>query len=177
MKNSDSFFMDLAKRAADQSRCLSRKCGAVIAFGNDPISFGFNGPQKDFPNPGTKEFNNIFIDKYNLRPGQINKLEEGICPRKIIGYASGEGTNFCPCSHAEKNAISNAAKLGRAINNCSIYIYAEVSSCMECANSVVGAGIIEVIMDSLDSYEGYGFSGIDIYKNCGIKIRKPNYVN
>ena len=175
MKNPDSFFMDIAKRTSEQSRCLSRKTGAVIVLGDDIVSVGFNGPPKNFPNPDTLKFLRIYINKFNFGLEQQRELEAGKCPRRIMGFSSGENRSFCVCADAEQNAIDNAAKLGRRTKDTIIYIWAEVSCCVVCATNIVNAGIKEVVMNNLDNYETSGFSGMDIFENCDIKVRSSIY--
>jgi deoxycytidylate deaminase len=176
MKNPDKYFMDIAKRTAEQSRCLSRYTGAVIVRDFDIVSVGFNGPPAGFPNPGTKEYLDIMKEKYKEKFDMRDFLS--MCPRRALGFKSGENLNGCPCSHCERNAIGNAAKKGKTTEGASLYIYAEgISSCFECSTAVVAAGIKEVIIDTLDVYETTGFRGLEIYTNCGVVVRKPNYDN
>jgi deoxycytidylate deaminase len=44
--------------------------------------------------------------------------------------------------------------------------------CLECAKSIVNAGIKEIVLTSLDVYEKKGISGLDILKHGGVKIRE-----
>lgn len=46
-------------------------------------------------------------------------------------------------SHAELNAITNAARVGTPLNGCSLLV--THPPCMDCARAIVQAGIIEVV--------------------------------
>lgn len=46
------------------------------------------------------------------------------------------------CEHAERNAIYNAARMGRSTNKCDIYV--TLTPCNECARAIIQAGIKKV---------------------------------
>ena len=82
----DSYFMMIAGVAASRSTCLRRRVGAVIVRDNHIISTGYNGAPKGLPHCG----------------------EVG-CLRQQLGIPSGERHEICRGSHAEMNAIAQAA--------------------------------------------------------------------
>ena len=93
------------------------------------------------------------------------------CPRKVMGFSSGEGTNFCPCSHAERNAIDIAARIGSAaLGGCVMYLSCP-NPCFDCALSIVQSGIKEVVVTHLLDYEKEGFSGRKILNSSGVILR------
>jgi len=101
-----------------RSTCLFNKVGAII-FKNDQIlSIGYNGPSK----------------------GDVHCHEVG-CSRIINGKLK-KGAGLCRGSHAELNAICNAAKNGISINESSIMV--SIRPCKICAKQIVNQGIKEV---------------------------------
>ena len=43
--------------------------------------------------------------------------------------------------------------------------------CFACAQSIIAAGIKEVVVPLLERYEPDGFSGLVLLRECGIKVR------
>lgn len=126
----DTYFLSLADVAAKQSACHSRQIGAVLARHKDIISIGYNGPPR----------------------GAKHCYEE--CPRKRAGYASGEGLSLCPATHAEVNAIINAARNGVSTNHTSLYMSTGCPvPCKDCIACIINAGIEEVIVTEKTHYD------------------------
>ncbi len=122
MKNPDRLWFDLCYRFAEQSRCKSRKVGAVIVKKDTLLAEGWNSAPKGA------------------------KTED--CPRaKCRGIPAPTGTNLdqAICAHAEANAIASCAKRGIYVRGAQIYCTS--MPCSECAKLIVGAGILEVIYD------------------------------
>jgi len=115
-------FMDvLAEQAsviAKRSACLFHNVGAVIFKGDQILSFGYNGPSK----------------------GDVHCYEVG-CSRIINGQIK-KGGGLCRGSHAELNAIGNAAKNGVKIEGASMIV--SLQPCKVCAKQIVNQGIKEV---------------------------------
>ena len=73
--------MRIAKVVSTNSKCLSRKIGAVLVKDKSIISTGYNGPAK-----GVKHCSERNIDFYiNLFRGTIFKKPKKVigCPRKL----------------------------------------------------------------------------------------------
>ena len=96
-----------------------------------------------------------------------------ICPRKIMGFQSGDGLEYCQAAHAERNAIAIAAKLGHSTNGCSMYLD-WVIPCVECTKSIINAGIKEIIVLKLEDYDKKGITGRQLLEQAGIEIRTYN---
>jgi len=64
------------------------------------------------------------------------------CLRK--GLPSGEGMNLCSGIHAERRAISHAAKEGIKTDKGTIYMN-EWFPCADCAKSIIEAGIVRLV--------------------------------
>ena len=68
--------------------------------------------------------------------------EHSECLRK--GYPTGEGMHLCPTVHAERRAISHAAKYGRPLHGGTLYM-SEWFPCADCAKSIIEAGISKLV--------------------------------
>lgn len=77
--------------------------------------------------------------------------------------------------HGERNAIFNAAREGRALEGCRIYIPAP--PCVDCSRAIIQSGLTEVICDSLfvpKRWKEACDAGIEMLLEAGILIRQPN---
>ena len=116
----DPYFMKLAQVVALRSNCIKRKVGAIIVRDLRVISTGYNGTPR-----GTR---NCF---------------EGGCPR--CGGLADSGTQLgdCLCSHAEENAITQAAYHGVSVNGG--VLYTTYSPCLTCSKMIINSGVVEVV--------------------------------
>ena len=169
----DKYFFDLSDVVKNQSRCLSSKVGCVIVKDfRFVVSTGYNGPPPGMCNPGTKEWEKLIFDNV---PKGLLELNDGVnmserCIRRVLGFESGTQINYCPCSCAERNALSIASRLGHSTDDCIMYI-SDKSPCRACSQSIVTAGIKEVIVRESINYEKEGISGQTILTCCGVGIR------
>lgn len=105
-------YMEIVNATASLSKDTSTKVGAIIV-----------GPSKEIRSLG-----------YNGAPRgcAADEDERGTTrPEKYFWF-----------SHAELNAITNAAKMGTPLDGCSLLV--THPPCMDCARAIVQAGIIEV---------------------------------
>jgi len=110
----DKKFMELAHFIAGWSREHGRRVGAVIVGPDNEIrSTGYNG----FP--------------------------RGVDDSIIERHSRETGEKYFWSSHAERNAIYNAARVGVPLRGCKIYV--PWFPCGECAKAIIQAGIVEVI--------------------------------
>ena len=119
----DQYFMEMAKVASFRSTCIKRQVGCVITVDRELISTGYNGAVKGLQH---------CIDIYDE------------CPRAKIGAHRGERYDLCPALHAEQNAIIQAAKTSKSINNGTAYI--TIAPCITCTRMLVNAGINRIVM-------------------------------
>jgi len=63
--------------------------------------------------------------------------------RETLGVPSGERQEMCRGSHAESNAIAQAARMGIATDGATVYCTHE--PCSLCTKVILNAGIIRVI--------------------------------
>ena len=186
----DEYFFEMCKTVASNSKCLSRKIGAVIVKDKTIISTGYNGPPRNvrscderwLVDKGLRDVAE-FTKKYAAQ--EINKglhplfLEEdlnyikGKCPRKILNLKSGQGLEWCIAGHAERNAIVNAAREGMpSLKNTKIYMSCGIP-CTPCLVEIINAGINEIICTDFDFYDK---SGQYLLKESGIKTRIFNFM-
>lgn len=139
-----SFKDVLAQQAlivSKRSACLFFNVGAVIFKDDQVLSFGYNGPSK----------------------GDVHCFEVG-CSRITDGEIR-KGSGLCRGSHAELNAIGNAAKNGIKIDGASMMV--TLQPCKVCAKQIVNQGIKEVYYIS-DYNQEEGVK--EYFKRLGIKL-------
>lgn len=141
------YFLGIAEAVSKRSHCLSHHFGAVAVRNNHVLSTGYNGPPSGYPHcEGTE------------------------CPRRKVGYQSGQGLDICPAAHAELNVLVQAAKYGIGLDGATLYVTSP-TPCRECAKAIVNAGIKQVITNNSMQYPDIGLSGKKILKACGIEIK------
>jgi dCMP deaminase len=106
--------------ASMRSTCLRRQVGAVVVRDKQIVSTGYNGAPR-----GTKHC-----------------LEIG-CLRETLGIPSGERHEMCRGSHAEGNAIAQAARMGIATSGTTLYSTDE--PCSFCTKSILNASVGRVV--------------------------------
>ncbi len=116
----DSYFMTIAAVAATRSTCLRRQVGAVIVRDGQIISTGYNGSPKGTPH-----------------------CAETGCLRARLHIPSGERQEICRGSHAEMNAIAQAASVG--VSTAGASLYCTHSPCAFCTKAIINAGIRRVV--------------------------------
>ncbi|ADE56548.1 MULTISPECIES: deoxycytidylate deaminase [Aminobacterium] len=116
----DSYFMMIAAVAATRGTCLRRKVGAVIVRDLQIISTGYNGAPKGLPH-----------------------CSEVGCLRDKLGIPSGERHEICRGSHAEINAIAQAAAVGTRTEGAVLYCTHE--PCSFCTKAIINAGIRRIV--------------------------------
>jgi len=103
--NWHEYFMLIAKIVSSRSTCNSRPTGAVITRDNHILSTGYNGAM-----PGAEHC----ID-------QPDWNGEPYCYRRVHGIPDVDKYNYCRASHAEANAIAQAARNGIALEGATLY--------------------------------------------------------
>ncbi len=194
----DEYFYRLAVTVASNSKCLSRKIGAVITKGHTIISTGYNGPPRGIMTCDKrwlvdpeirKEYNSKVTEDFLLmddQPGTPLSLSsprfkeefEGICPRyvKNMGCKSGQCLEWCVAGHAERNAIVNAARVGMpALKGCSIYMTCGVP-CTPCLVEIINAGIVEIVCTEVAFYDFDRSCKYLIDNAQDLKMRKFDFI-
>lgn len=186
----DEYFYRIAVTVASNSKCLSRKIGAVIANGHTIISTGYNGPSRDvrrcderwLVDPEIrKEYNrrteNLLPNTLTLSSPRYKEEFYGKCPRyvKTMGCKSGQCLEWCVAGHAERNAIVNAARKGMPpLEGCSIYMTCGVP-CTPCLIEIKNAGITEIVCTEIAFYS-FDRSCKYQLEESGLDIRKFDFI-
>ncbi len=140
----DTYYMDIAHVVAKRGNCLRRRVAAVIVRENRIVSTGYNGT-----------------------PRGLKNCFEGGCPRCSGASPSGSCLDECLCSHAEENAIAQAAYHGIALRASTLYV--TLSPCLTCARLIVSSGIQEVVYEDDYSVES---GGKRLLKEAGVRCRR-----
>ena len=122
--NFDEIFMEIAYTWAKRATCLRRKVGAVIAKDGQQLTAGYNGAPRGVP----------------------HCAELGGCMREKMGIPSGKRHEICRGTHAEQNAITQAAKFGIDISGSTLYC--NTFPCVICTKMILNSGITKVVYDS-----------------------------
>lgn len=138
-----AYFISLANNIASRSTCLRRNVGSVIAVDNRIVSTGYNGV-----------------------PSGIRHCLETGCIREKENIPSGQQLHKCLASHAEANAITQAARFGVSIDGATLYCTTQ--PCTECSKLIVQSGIRKVV------YQGDypDTAGLEIMREGGVEVQK-----
>jgi dCMP deaminase len=110
----------MAMIASTRSTCIRRSVGAVITAEKRILATGYNGSPA-----GTRHCTDIG------------------CLRQQLGIPSGERHEICRGSHAEMNAVTQAAASGTSINGCEIYVTHE--PCSMCSKLLINSGCRRIV--------------------------------
>ena len=162
----DQWFYNMAVAVGAYSKCHSRKIGAVLVRDNSVISTGYNGPPRGVPTCDQRwVIDKAFKEKYGEKAE--GKETNGVCPRRVIGFPSGEGLSICPAGHAERNALINAARLGINTNNTKLYMSCGVP-CSPCMVEIINSGVNEIVCTAMRIYDE---TAMYLLENCDVKVR------
>lgn len=112
--------MQVAEVVKTRSTCLRRQVGAVIVKEKRLLTTGYNGA-----------------------PSGLKHCSEVGCLRDELRIPSGQRHELCRGTHAEQNAIIQAACHGIEIKNSIIYVTAQ--PCVLCAKMLINAGIVRIV--------------------------------
>ncbi len=147
----DEWFYNVCRQVARNSKCLSRRIGAVLVYDKSIRSTGYNGPPRGVPRCDLRwQIDSDFYEKYKDRIE--GKDVKGVCPRYVIGFKSGEGLSVCPAGHAERNALINAARDGISTRDTTLYMTCGIP-CTPCLVEIINAGVKEIVVTSLKVYD------------------------
>ena len=144
----DDRFMEMAYLIASWASCYkeNRKIGCVIVKNKRIMTTGYNGAPA----------------------GVRTCVERGECLREKLGIPSGTKQEICYATHAEQNAIIQAAKLGISISGATLYCTHQ--PCILCAKMIVNAGIVRVVY-------GAGYPdpfALEIFREAGVQVECYN---
>ena len=124
------YFMLIAKLVSTRSTCNSRPTGAVIVKENHILSTGYNGAMPGAPH---------CTDQPDVegRP---------YCFRRVRGIPDIDKYNYCKASHAEANAIAQAARWGISLDGGTLYV--TLAPCFVCLKLIATARIRAVYYET-----------------------------
>lgn len=168
----DTYFLNICNAVGSNSKCLSRQIGSILVRDKTIVATGYNGPPRGVPHCGHDRI--VRDDKLSDAIAEWNKnselgheLLQTVCPRKLLGFHSGQGLEWCIAAHAERNCICAAAKEGVKVDGCTLYLN-DIVPCKDCLIEIINSGIAEVVCTK-DLY--YDNQSLYIRKHSGIKIR------
>jgi dCMP deaminase len=139
----DEYFMEIAKTVALRATCNRGKSGCVIARDKQILVTGYVGSPKGLPHCN----------------------EVGHQMKKMV-HEDGRETMHCVrTTHAEQNAICQAAKLGISIDCATLYC--KMTPCSTCAKMIINSGIKRVVCEK--KYHA-GQESEDLFKQVGIEL-------
>jgi dCMP deaminase len=151
----DKYFYDISVAVSANSKCYSRKVGAILVDDNKCIvATGYNG-----------------VPSGISHCEKMNRNMERACPRRLAGYQSGEGLHLCRALHAEENVIIWAARRGMKIEGTTLYLNRQGVPCLRCTEHIIQAGIKEVVVTSLSEYPNQTYSSLNMFAMARVKIR------
>ena len=116
----DEYFMGIVELVKTRSTCLRRQVGALVVKDKRILASGYNGA-----------------------PVGCNHCHELGCLREKLGIPSGQRHELCRATHAEQNAIAQAAYSGICIKDSTLYLTTQ--PCVLCAKLAINAGISKII--------------------------------
>ena len=112
--------MVIAKIISSRSTCLSRPTGAVVVKNKHILTTGYNGAM----------------------PGVDHCIDEGECFRRRLNVPDIDKYNFCRATHAEANALAQAARFGISVEGA--VLYTTLAPCYVCLKLLATARITEI---------------------------------
>ncbi|HTY40181.1 MAG TPA: cytidine/deoxycytidylate deaminase family protein [Candidatus Paceibacterota bacterium] len=117
----DEYFMDITQVVAERSTCDRGRTGCLIARDKQILVTGYAGAPKGLPH-----------------------CDEVGHQMKTVKHEDGTESQHCMrTTHAEQNAICQAAKVGTPINGATLYC--KMTPCSTCAKMIINAGVVRVV--------------------------------
>lgn len=138
----DEYFLNLVKVVGSRGTCDRGRSGCVIARDKRILSTGYVGSPI-----GLDHCDDIGHEMHTI------KHEDGHESRHCIRT-----------SHAEQNAIANAARFGLALEGATLYCH--MTPCYTCAKMIINSGIKRVVCNM--DYHAGGRSKV-IFEEAGIE--------
>src|SRR4030042_4110520 len=138
----DEYFLNLVEVIGSRGTCDRGRSGCVIARDKRILSTGYVGS-----------------------PVGAEHCDEVGHEMHTVKHEDGHETRHCiRTSHAEQNAIANAARFGVALQGATLYCH--MTPCYTCAKMIINAGVKRVVCAMY--YHG-GDRTKNILKACGVK--------
>ena len=166
---SDEWYYNICEEVSQNSKCLSRKVGAILVIDKSVVCQGYNGPPRGVPHCWDRYYIDPKLRELLTKDGKTPDENDirTVCPRYIAGFKSGEGLEWCVAGHGERNALINAAREGIRTKGAKMYMNCAVP-CSPCLTEIINAGIEEIIITK-EFY--YDVSAEYLLKNSHLKWR------
>lgn len=139
----DEYFMEIARAVATRATCDRGRSGCVIARNKQILVTGYVGAAAGLPH-----------------------CDEVGHQMKTVTHEDGHQSQHCVrTTHAEQNAIVQAAKLGVAIEGATLYC--KMTPCAVCAKMMINAGLKRVVCEK--RYHAGGESE-DMFRKVGMEL-------
>ena len=160
--------MLIAKLVSTRSTCNSRPTGAVLVKDRQILATGYNGSMPGAPH---------CIDQ---------TMPDGTpyCHRRALKIADVDKYNYCRASHAEANAIAQAARYGVAIKGAALYV--TLQPCFVCLKLLATAQIKRVYFELAYELQRRGpgrllgrggcEAGIEVFKQLSISAEALAFI-
>jgi dCMP deaminase len=123
----NEYFMIIAKIVSSRSTCNSRPAGAVLIKDKQILATGYNGAV-----PGGPHCIDEAVDETGIP----------FCFRRSIGAPEMDKYNFCRATHAEANAIAQAARCGIPVEGATLFV--TLAPCYSCLKLLSTARIHDI---------------------------------
>lgn len=157
-KQWDIYFCRIAREVSKNSKCMSRKIGTVLVKDKSIVSTGYNGPARGCKLCSERVFNHNDMKVENPKD----------CPRRLLGYHSGDGLHLCQAAHAERNALIQAAREGISTKGTTLYCFCG-QPCKDCCIEIINAGVSEIVCFAEEKH--YDEYSTILLEESGIKVR------
>ena len=143
----DEYFIEICRAVAKRSTCDRGRSGCVIVKDKRILVTGYAGSPVGFPHCD----------------------EVGHQIKTLINDDGSQSQHCVRTTHAEQNAICQAAKLGISIDGSTLY--GKMTPCSTCAKMIINVGIKRVVAE-----KKYHVSQEteDLFKKAGIKLEILN---
>lgn len=139
----DEYFVQLAEMVGTRGTCDRGRAGCIITKNKRILATGYVGAPVGLPS----------CDEVGHEMHTVTQ-EDGTVSKHCIRT-----------SHAEQNAINNAARVGVAVEGGTLYC--KMVPCYKCAQSIINAGIEKVV--AMKDYHG-GVRSKEIFKEAKVEF-------
>lgn len=132
----------LATEVASWSPDRSTKVGCVIVSAdNNVLATGYNG----FPRGVMHSETDVMLMLNGGRPDSLREVETTAGLFAEIEARHARPAKYLWTEHAERNAVFDAARHGKALLGATAYLNWEPMPCAECARALIQAGVKEIV--------------------------------
>ena len=139
----DEYFIGISREVAKRATCDRGRSGCIIVKGKRIISSGYVGAPSKMPHCD----------------------EVGHLLKRVLNDNGSKSLHCVRTTHAEANAIAQAAKHGVSINGATLYV--KMEPCLDCAKLIINAGIRRVVCEK--KYHGAQLTR-EYFKQAGVEL-------